>query len=933
MDSDYIHVSRQLVQLGYTDKLFPENTNLVQAILLDLELTMSKLQELTEENNSLKKQTQLLKIENSEKKRNLLKSKQDNNNLRGEILKSTQKCEELRMSNANKIREFERCENQLKLENMQLRLKIKNALNNIEDERRAMNDKLNKFMSTSKLTGELEQIPSYGWEEQENSREFRDLISEIINNKSTNAPEKKNISIFEANIFEAGEKRIKVLEDHIEQLELDYSQLKNEFELSQKHLEYRDIEIQRLQRQVKLSDKDELVNISTDLFEDEPYPNKPESEYQNREKRLEDQINYIQEYVSRMEKEKNELIKKYDNEKSKLRKNISEYKNQSENLKTRLQNESFENESENEISIDKNEDIDSALGINEPKKYSSDMILGLLSDLEKQISTLSTKLLIFSSNSQPNSVKTSTLSTISKNIEGIKTILDQIKQKDFLQGLSIPQHNFSQRITNLTKEIESLKTEKSDINNSYQKAIEELKIKDAISLQESKDLENIKNDLQKSQDKITELTGEIQKSKKLYTDEIDKYKNDLQETKNRLGLLQNNTHNNLGENDFKETSNYRFMESIELDSLKQKYKNVNLELKTYQKLYESVNHQLEQLNDAYKQAKKQQKEEKLSFVSTEPSFRFSPVLPSSSKNNMTRLDNGDYQQLKIEHSKLRERYDSLIASYNQLSEAHENLNNTLKKSMSDIDKYHSRVAERDDEISELQKSITEYSIKCRKYMADLKSMKKQYSDLSTGVSSVKKQSVENKFEVEKLNKELENIKLVKSGLEMSKEDYKTRFLKAQEENEDNKMLVRQLKIEKDSLKSQLKSMHSRLERVEQEFKTNKYRSPLIRGYSGTVVSNETSEISSGNSYKQFKQFSSDNNGKSRRYQRSYSALSFNKEQGDICRNIYKSGNNSSSSSISNISSSKYQNINNMLKNINNTVNSDSEKAKTDPPYK
>ncbi|PVU85110.1 hypothetical protein BB560_007137, partial [Smittium megazygosporum] len=150
--ADFNRISKQLQLLGYTQYFNPENAELIKAILSDFELSMEKLKGLAEENTLLKNKNSILNIENIEQKKQIFSLRQDNNKLRSEVLREARKGETVSEKSDEKAREQEQMTRKLKLANSQIKNALKKALNDIEDERRSLDDKQRDFLKKINVT-------------------------------------------------------------------------------------------------------------------------------------------------------------------------------------------------------------------------------------------------------------------------------------------------------------------------------------------------------------------------------------------------------------------------------------------------------------------------------------------------------------------------------------------------------------------------------------------------------------------------------------------------------------------------------------------------------------------------------------------------------------------------------------------------------------
>ncbi|OMJ20245.1 hypothetical protein AYI70_g4231 [Smittium culicis] len=652
-NNDFENLYKQLTHLGYNHNFNSEDYDLIKSLLSDLELSMKSLKTTSEENEDLKRNLKTISIECSEKNRNLLKLRQENNSLRSEILHLSKVKEDVNKSSLNKIRELERNETQLKLSNLHLKNSVKNSLNKVEDERRLMNEKLISHFKKANIYDPASPIVHVGWLEG-GSASFPP--SDFKYSSTESAAKTKNPAAHELILLDVNERRIDSLERQIEDLEHMYDTIKQEYNKAESMLQARDEEIYRLNSQIQ----NDFKNIALDPLQELKFFNgDTQSQTESiRERRLEDQIEYIQSY------ERTDLKNKFDKEKNNLVNKLSEYKSITEKLKST----SFENVPNNEFLDSSNSfanDFDYQR-INSPNtEFSNYQNRNSTHNLSEKLSSLMAKFDDFISNfsnilNDNNNNKTffpinnDTIDRFNKNLRELKSILDS-QINDSSIGISSPEATrLEKKIKDLEVQLDSAMSEKENFKSLYQQVSDELRY-ERQSTESKKKIYSLESDL------------ESEKSKRL-----------------KLQGLQN------------EFSNI----NVENDSHFSK-----VELEATRNLLNSCKREIEELKSENQNLKSQ-------------------IVEKKSDKSIIEFDNN---QLKQDYNTVRKRYNSLLNSYNQLTVAHDKLDKSLKKSMLDVDTWHARVTERDNEVSRLQKIVSDYNITCKQHTLDLNSLRRQCS--------------------------------------------------------------------------------------------------------------------------------------------------------------------------------------------------------------
>ncbi|OMJ28365.1 hypothetical protein AYI69_g2161 [Smittium culicis] len=655
---EFENLSKQLIHLGYNHNFNSEDYDLIKSLLSDLELSMKSLKTTSEENEDLKRKLKTVSIECSEKNRNLLKLRQENNSLRSEILHLSNVKEDVNKSSLNKIRELERNETQLKISNLHLKSSVKTALNKVEDERRLMNEKLISHFKKANIFDPASPIVHIGWLEG-GSSSFPP--SDFKCSSTESASKTKDPSIHELILLDVNERRIESLERQIDDLEHMYDTIKQEYNKAESMLQARDEEIYRLNSQIQ----NDFKNIALDPLQELKHFNSDTlSQTESiRERRLEDQIEYIQSYVSRLENERTDLKNKFDKEKNNLVNKLSEYKSITEKLKSA----SFENASNSEFLDSPNSFVNDFdyQRINSPNaEFSNYQNRNFNLNLSEKISSLMNKLDNFISKfsnilNENNNNKTffpinnDTIDQFNKNLKELKSILDS-QINDSIGISSSEATRLENNIKDIEVQLESAISEKENFKSLYQQVSDELRY-ERQSTELKKKIHSLESDLESEKTKRLKLQG-----------------------------LQNEF-NNI---------------NIESDNHFSK-----VELEATHNLLNSCKREIDELKSENQNLKSQ-------------------VLEKKSDKSIIEFDNS---QLRQDYNTVRKRYNSILNSYNQLTVAHDKLDKSLKKSMLDVDTWHARVTERDNEVSRLQKIVSDYNITCKQHALDLNSLRRQCS--------------------------------------------------------------------------------------------------------------------------------------------------------------------------------------------------------------
>ncbi|PVV04584.1 hypothetical protein BB560_000912 [Smittium megazygosporum] len=762
--ADFNRISKQLQLLGYTQYFNPENAELIKAILSDFELSMEKLKGLAEENTLLKNKNSILNIENIEQKKQIFSLRQDNNKLRSEVLREARKGETVSEKSDEKAREQEQMTRKLKLANSQIKNALKKALNDIEDERRSLDDKQRDFLKKINVTDDSTEVLDYGWIE--NSPELDELYTSCVKQLRS---EERELSKFEITAFEASQNRISSLEEHISLLETLNEKLKKELDLCQNHINSRDIEIQRLQKQIHVLDKDTIARFSLSS-------NKKISEYEEEDlsvtgRRLEDQLEYAQSRVSKLEKEKQNLEAKLMNEKI-------EFKNKLSNMKGKepVKNTSFVHSDDSNSALESKRGDSKTIkeeggentksGITAPEEE----LLSFVETIDFQLWKLENEL--NQKSSQKASLDKNTFEAALKIINILKNTLDHFKGLEATGSISISEISLKKKLEVAKKQIESISLDRDNFKSLYNQTSEELRYE-----RKSVDI------------KIAESTSEINTKLSQAYEEIKKLKGIIKRNHIKHTLSDNSL---LGSDDdslFRKANSDPYKNRRKAESygcLKDADSGSDLEY-SYKRItskYADSAIQVQKLFEENKLLKSQISDLKDKSLKSSGHFSDEEIRFDKKQN---------YKEL-VEISK---RYTHLLKEYEGLSKAHEGASKALKRAVADVDKWHMRVNNRDNEIFKIQKSLRN----------------------SAQVNS------------SMISEELDNLKTLQSALELSKNEYKSLYLNAKQECEDKKATIKQLSLEKDSLHSQLNSLLHRFERIQQQLKTSNYVSPDVSSYS------------------------------------------------------------------------------------------------------
>ncbi|PVU96131.1 hypothetical protein BB561_001376 [Smittium simulii] len=765
-------ISKQLRLLGYSQAFNPDNTDLIKVILSDFELSMSKLKELSQENTTLKNKNSILNIENTEQKQNIISLRQNNNKLRSEVLDEAKKSEDIKQNSLQKIRHFEKNENKLRLINSNLKNSLKQALNDIEDERRSLNKVHNDFLKTSNSYSNSTKVLVQDWVE--GSNEIDSLYTECMDNINSN---KNSFSSFEISILETTQNRIKKLEEHVDLLECSNEQLKDEIGISKQYIDLRDIEIQRLQKQINLINSNDMANsIGLDQFTD---PNNQNINSSNVEKRLQDQLDYVQTYADRLEKENKTILNDFANEKANLKNKLSNYKNNNnidftETTKNSIDENPSRSSSIYRNTISQNDHISDLNSLHAAQINSNNQL-----SFSKSLEILSKNLLklekfLLTTTSSKNGLSSVDSNDILKHIGDLKKSLNATQNYNIKDELTASEYNLKLKVENAITD--------------YKK-----KLKDA-----EKYIISLKTQIEKKQSKYF-LPEPLSAN-----NEDLKWASDKRSTKEQLKNVKS---------------------GFESDTSIENYKNI-------------FENEFESKSNNYEQELLKREIENLRINNNRTN---SQNLCSKCKKYITKTTDIEDSYSNSQNTQALKRYKSLLSEYNNLVEAHQKLDKALKKAIADVEKWHSKVTSRDSDILRLQKKSNELIIILKQYKAEIKSLRIQNMDLKNELKTTKVAHSINNVDTNKLLKELENAKNLNSALELSKQEYKSLYSKNKEECEDKKMLLRQLTLEKDSLNSQLRSLIHRFQRIEQEVKINNYSSPMFAGYLDSNTNSFTSD--------------------------------------------------------------------------------------------
>ncbi|OLY79873.1 hypothetical protein AYI68_g6047 [Smittium mucronatum] len=649
-------LSNQLAHLGYNRNYKDEDFTLIKSILSDLELCMKSLKTLKGERDSYKAELKVNKIELSEKDGKLAKLRQENNSLRMEVINLSRKNEDDGKITSARLRELEINENRLKMANLHLKNSVKDALNKVEDERRLMQERI---LNSFKKTGSFDQashMAEKGWING-GFKDFSDFgLDEYISQSkiSSKAP-----PLYDLNLLETNKKRIETLEKHCQDLESRYKQAKEEYQSIENMLQARDLEINRLQVQLKnyyKSSESEPLLLDLQNFNDS------ESQTESiREKRLEDQIEYIQEYATRLENERNELKIKFDKEKSVLKNKLSEYKSKAEKLKpykSKISEDFYEalNSSLDEIHNSEEEDSEYFNATPDDERSSKKIkrrISVFIDKFENFIYNFPTLTENNKSSNISNPAFNRLVKQLKENLEELKNIIDKNNNRSNSNYLNPKILEFEERVKELESQLKLSNIDKDNFKSLYQQVSNELSYERGQSeIKIKRALSRTKEELEESLNRLSSLREEM-------------------ENKSSSWLLEKSQLNKKIESLESEISLER-AEKLRADELNSSLKKMGIsqerdfskvELEATQNLLDSCRRELDELK-------------------TENYNLRAQISMKSSENSNAQFDN---TQLRHDYNNIRKRYNSILGSYNQLTLAHEKLDRSLKKSMKDVD--------------------------------------------------------------------------------------------------------------------------------------------------------------------------------------------------------------------------------------------------------
>ncbi|OMH85447.1 hypothetical protein AX774_g999 [Zancudomyces culisetae] len=278
--------------------------------------------------------------------------------------------------------------------------------------------------------------------------------------------------------------RINSLQEEVEVLKAKHTDFVNEIELNQRQLEARDIEILSLNNQIR---RDEAKNKK---YAAGGGGGSSQETVEAREKRLHDQLEYVQEYADDVEKEKKEIAAAYEDEKDTLRRKLTECREQIENLKRDLAKESGGGEGkkgsfggtvvadggsgkgENNVVESTYTSMDNIQPSFQEIKENVNL---LVKNMEFRILTLTQSLERMIKEKMYYTGESEEINNIKKELKEIRTVMMQIKNVYLEAGQTRVEFELREKNKTLDSELQVTKQELSNLQSLYRQVDEQLK--------------------------------------------------------------------------------------------------------------------------------------------------------------------------------------------------------------------------------------------------------------------------------------------------------------------------------------------------------------------------------------------------------------------------------------------------------------------------
>ncbi|KAJ1922284.1 hypothetical protein H4219_000146 [Mycoemilia scoparia] len=775
----YEQTREQLLRLSYTE-YFPEDAlPLVQTLLSDLQVAVTKLKALKADNEKLSREDRTFRTENQIHKTKLRNLQQDNNRLRAEVLEATRISEQTRRDASVKTRQLETQVSEYELQIVQLNAEKKNILKARDEERRRVDLKLREIEMGEGGDISLKMSSPLGRRILENQREPK-------------------AEPYVANLIDLNERRISALEKEVEILEQKNNDLIEQLDASQYQIETRDLEIQRLNTEMNRINSPQRVPRT-----------RPGA---NRVQRLEDQIDYLQEHNTQLEKILSQKQTEFDTKCSQLKEELSKTKQSSLEMSQQIK------EMDKQIQ-EQTQTLGQLSKISTDDNDSKDLNRSMESRISSKAPTTRVP-------SQSSGSRRSISSDIL--IEHAKYLLKDIEE-NINSGKDIKQTTTLKRLRSVIEQIEKTKLENKSNNEDMElgkSATSDSNADSKTYIGSQTEWDNHMKDLQND---YKQLRADRDMIKSLY----EQVAAELQRERQKRASETSHTDDvlNPGAGRFKHSlkspeSELQDMRVKHLEQINELQKRLKRDKQTILDLEEKVEKQQEQQRGKSDEeaAAIESLNKKNSQISEELDMLRSKNLELQNRYEVLETS----LQEKISTAKdYQERYSQLVESYTKLTTEHEKLDHSLKNALMDVYKYQSQVVERDSQITTLEKSVEEYKVNCQNHSTELKSTKAELANITADLKTLRTYNEHDREERSRLGRELKEAHKLRKATELSKDEYKRLLSDALKEAQANRDLISQIRVERESLAVQLSAQLHRCQRLEQQLEMVEYRPPAI----------------------------------------------------------------------------------------------------------
>ncbi|KAJ1679055.1 hypothetical protein EV182_002816, partial [Spiromyces aspiralis] len=766
----YEQTRGRLLQLGYTDT-FPEPAlPLVQTLLSDLQAAVTKLKSLNSENERVMREDRTLRTENQIHKAKLRNLQQDNNSLRAEVLQATRQAEQSKRETGVKLRQMEAKIAEYQLQVIQLNSEKNKALNRCDEERRRIDVKLREI-----YRGQGGRVVA---------KVSSELGERLLEPTVMPRPES-----YVVNLIDLNERRIMALEKEIDLLEQKNQDISDQLESAQYQIEARDLEIQRLNVEVN------------NLREARTRPSVRHGS--EREQRLEDQIDYLQEYNTSLEEKLRQQEAGFEAQKSELKWQVTAIKQQNLELAQQLRDTEQRLKKQTET-------LEQVRNLSTPVPSAIDLVRSPKSLGDKRASQSESPKFGPKRDQPPDQPRADIL------IDHAKHLLKELEAK---HATSLPGQQTKDRkktIERLRSTLEQIgkillevhKTADVDANAPPATApAKQGNSAPALSPMSDSYLEN-KTFIEPRSDWSSHLQ-ELQKDYRALRAERDTLKSLYEQTVQQL--RRERTH---GPPKLRQTIAQL---KDELASLKgslgtpqgEQLAQLQAELDEAKHELEKKMAQIQELeakaNDSATQRRRRHDEMDLELKAARDKCGELSATLDEHRARYHKLQ-AQYNDLKAEHAQCQSkimdggsRYQQLMDSYQQLTTEHDKLDKALKQALVDVYALEARAKDRQARADTLEKELEGYRVSCQGHTQELESYRHELRGLEAEIKTMVKYREQDKEEQQQLAKQLAEERDLRRATELSKDEYKRLLSNALSDAEATRKLISQIRVEKDSL--------------------------------------------------------------------------------------------------------------------------------------